>query len=97
MVMCAFENSPQFQTSWKHNLHTLDMVDNHWRTEFEGINNAAGWSFVINYSFLFLNLHSGIILDKYIICRSFNIFQRAFFSIVYPKYSNFGGILDARW
>ena len=29
MVICAFENSPQFQTSWKHNLLTLDMVDNH--------------------------------------------------------------------
>jgi len=25
MVICAFENPPQFQASWQHRLFTLDM------------------------------------------------------------------------
>ena len=46
----------------------------------------------------FLNLHHGIVMSKYIICQSFiKKFHRAVFSIAHPKYSNFGGILDARW
>ena len=45
----------------------------------------------------FLNLHHGIGMSKYIICQSFKKFHRAVFSIAHPKYSNFGGILDARW
>ena len=45
----------------------------------------------------FFNLHHGIVMSKYIICQSFKKFHRAVFSIAYPKYSNFGGILDARW
>ena len=35
-------------------------------------------------------------MSKYIICQSFKKFHRAVFSIAHPKYSNFGGILDAR-
>ena len=34
-------------------------------------------------------------MSKYIICQSFKKFHRAVFSIAHPKYSNFGGILDA--
>ena len=45
----------------------------------------------------FLNLHHGIIMSKYIIFQSFKKFHRAIFSIAHHKYSNFGGILDARW
>ena len=45
----------------------------------------------------FLNLHHGIVMSKYIICQSFKKFHRSFFSIAHPKYSNVGGILDARW
>ena len=36
-------------------------------------------------------------MSKYIICQSVKKFHRAVFSIAHPKYSNFGGILDARW
>ena len=36
-------------------------------------------------------------MSKYIICQSFKKFHRAVFTIAHPKYSNFGGILDARW
>jgi hypothetical protein len=43
-----------------------------------------------------LNLHHGRVMSKYIICQSFKKFHRAVFSIAHPKYSNFGGILDAR-
>jgi hypothetical protein len=35
-------------------------------------------------------------MSKYVICQSFKKFHRAVFSIAHPKYSNFGGILDAR-
>ena len=35
-------------------------------------------------------------MSKYIICQSFKKFHRAVFSIAHPKYSNSGGILDAR-
>ena len=35
-------------------------------------------------------------MSKYIICQSFKKFHRAVFTIAHPKYSNFGGILDAR-
>ena len=45
----------------------------------------------------FLNLHHGIVMPKNIMCQSFKRFHRAVFSIVHPKYSNVGGILDARW
>ena len=45
----------------------------------------------------FFNLHHGIVMYKYIICQSFKRFHRAVFSIAHPKYSNVGGILDARW
>jgi hypothetical protein len=45
----------------------------------------------------FLNLHHEIVMSKYIICQSFKTFHRAVFSIAHPKYSNVGGILDARW
>jgi hypothetical protein len=48
-------------------------------------------------SFIFLDKHHGIVMSKYIVCQSFNKFHRAVFSIAHPKYSNFGGILDARW
>ena len=46
---------------------------------------------------IFFNLHHGIVMSKYIICQSFQKFHRPVFSIAHPKYSNFGGILDARW
>jgi len=36
-------------------------------------------------------------MSKYIICQSLKKFHLALFSIAHPKYSNFGGILDARW
>ena len=34
-------------------------------------------------------------MSKYIICQSFKKIHRGIFSIAHPKYSNFGGILDA--
>jgi hypothetical protein len=43
------------------------------------------------------NLHHGIVMSKYIICQSLKKIHCAVFSIAHPKYSNFGGILDARW
>ena len=33
-------------------------------------------------------------MSKYIICQSFKKFHRGVFSIAYPKYINFGGILS---
>ena len=36
-------------------------------------------------------------MAKYISCQIFKKFHRAVFSITHPKYSNFDGILDARW
>ena len=45
----------------------------------------------------FLNLHHGIVMSKYIFGKSFKKFHRTVFSIAHPKYSNFGGIPDARW
>ena len=44
----------------------------------------------------FLNLHHWIVMSKYIICQSFKKFHRAVFSIAHLKYSNVGGILEAR-
>ena len=35
-------------------------------------------------------------MSKYFICQSFKKIHCAVFSIAHPKYSNFGGILDAR-
>ena len=43
-----------------------------------------------------MNLHHRIVMSKYLICQSFKKFHRAVFSIAHLKYSNFGGILDAR-
>jgi len=36
-------------------------------------------------------------MAKDIICQSFKKFHSAVISIAHPKYSNFGGIIDARW
>ena len=36
-------------------------------------------------------------MSKYIICQSLKKIHLAVFFIAHTKYSNFGGILDARW
>ena len=64
------------------------------RTVFKGVD--LGYPKIFPSFNFFFNLHHGIVMSKYIICQNFK-FHRAVFSIAHPKYSNFGGILDARW
>ena len=71
-------------------IHIKQPISSH----FKGVDLGYPKNFpIIQFS---LNLHHGIVMPKYIICQSFK-FHRAVFSIAHPKYSNFGGILDARW
>ena len=65
------------------------------RFSFKGVD--LGYPKIFPSFNFFFNLHHGIVMSKYIICQSFKKFHRAVFSIAYPKYSNVGGILDARW
>jgi len=65
------------------------------KSQFKGVDLGYPKNFPIVK--LKKNLHHGIVMSKYIICQSFKKFHRAVFSIAHPKYSNFGGILDARW
>ena len=58
-----------------------------------GLGNPDIFSSII----FFFNLHHGIIMSKYIFWQSFKKFHLVVFSIAHPKYSNFGGIPDARW
>ena len=64
------------------------------RSHFKGVDLGYPKNFPIVQ--IFLNLHHGIVMSKYVICQSFKKFHRAVFSIAHPKYSNFGSILDAR-
>jgi hypothetical protein len=64
--------------------------------EFKGVDLGYPKIFP-SFNFFSSNLHHGIVMSKYIICQSFKKIHRAVFSIAHPKYSNFGGILDARW
>ena len=76
--------------------HDIPAKRNKWEMWLKGVGLGNPNCPTVHF---FFNLHHWIVtgMSKCIICQSFKKFHRAIFSIAHPKYSNFGGIIDARW